>query len=139
MKKIKYLIIIALVPILMLSVHADGLTPLVYQYTDPEVTVVFSESLDMSAERQQSIADEIAGVVTTSLTEPGVVSPDNLICTLFGHKLSDPVTVTATHHKVRSTEPRCRMDVYHVTYCTRCDYTNSELVASNFIFCCPED
>ena len=139
MKKIKYLLIIMLVPILMLSVHADGLNPLVYQYTNPEVTVEFSEPLNMSAERQQSIADEIAGVESNSLAEPGVASPDNLICTIFGHNLSDPVTVTARHHKVNSFEPRCKMEVYDVVYCTRCDYTNTELFDSFYIFCCPED
>ena len=123
---------------LMLSVYADDLNPLVYQYTDPEVTVEFSEQLN-SPEHQQVIADEIAGVHTNSIVNPENASPDNIICTLFGHKLTGPVVVTATHHKVNSFQPRCLMEVYDVVYCTRCDYTETELVNSSYIFCCPDD
>lgn len=139
MKIIKYLSIAILACFLMLSVYADGLNPLVYQYTDPEVTVVFSEPLDVSPERQQSIADAIAGVELISLSEPGISSPENLICTLFGHNLTGPVAVSATHHKVNSFEPRCLLEIYHVTYCTRCDYTDAEFITDTYIFCCPED
>ncbi len=139
MKRVKFIIMFILAFMLMTSVCADSLNPLVYQYTNPEVTVVFSEPLGVAPERQQSIADEIAGVDTSLLSSPGSVSPDNIICTLFGHKLSDQVTVTATHHKVNQYQPRCLMEVYHVTYCTRCDYTDSQLVDSIYIFCCPED
>lgn len=128
-----------LASVLMLSVYADGLNPLVYQYTNPDITVEFSEPLNVSAERQQSIADKIAGIESNSLISPGGDSPDNILCTLFGHKLSDPVTVTATHHKVNQYQPRCQMDVYDVVYCTRCDYTDTQFVHSIYVFCCPED
>ena len=139
MKIIKYSIMFVISFVLILSVCADGLNPLVYQYTNPDITVEFSESLNMSAERQQSIADDIAGVNTNFMSNPGSVSPDNIICTLFGHKLSDPVTVTATHHKVNQYQPRCLMEVYDVVYCTRCDFTDVQFVNDFFIFCCPED
>ena len=138
MKNSKIVCFIVVLILLGITVCADGYIPLVYQYIDPEVTVVFSEPLD-STKRQQNIADEIAGIEHNPLIEPGNESPDNIICTLFGHNLSPEVTVTATHHKVNKYNPRCLMEIYHVTYCTRCDYTVSTLEDSFFILCCPED
>jgi len=123
-----------------LTVCADEFNPLIYQYENPDITVKFSEPLEMSAERQQDIADGIAGVSSgDSMLQPGTSSPDNIICTLFGHDIAPQSTVTATHHKVKVYNPRCLMEVYHVTYCRRCDYTVSELYNDFYIICCPED
>jgi len=139
MKIPKLLMVILLLGFLVLSVSADELNPLVYQYYNPEVTIEFLEPLQVSSERQQNIANQIAGVTPISINDPNVEDPENLICTLFGHNLEGPVTVTATHHKVRQYAPRCLKEVYHVSYCTRCDYTESELHNDFYIFCCPED
>lgn len=139
MKVTKLALLILLFVSLVLSVYADNLNPLVYQYYDPEVTVEFSEPLQVSPERQQNIADEIAGVSSNTITDPNATDPENIICTLFGHNLEGPVTVTATHHKAKKYAPRCLMEVYHVTYCTRCDYGETELYNDFYIFCCPED
>jgi hypothetical protein len=139
MKTYRLLLFALISVLLILSVHAAKSDLLIYQYTNPEVTVSFSEPLEVSAERQQVIADEIAGI--TSNTNPLNESymPNNLICTLFGHDIAPQTTVTATHHKVDKYNPRCLMEVYHVTYCKRCDYAVEELVNDFFIFCCPED
>jgi energy-converting hydrogenase A subunit M len=135
-KTFKLIVLFALSTILSLSVFADEFNPLIYQYTNPEVTIVFSSALDISEERQQEIAEEIAGI--SSLTNPGIASPDNIICTIFGHNLSTS-TVTAIHHKVKQYTPRCLMKLYEVTACSRCDYTQAELIDSFYITCCPED
>jgi hypothetical protein len=121
-----------------LATYADEFNPLVYQYHDPDVTVEFAEPLNISEERHQQIADTIAGNNSSSASGPSPSLPDNIICTLFGHDLST-TTVTATHHKAKPHEPRCLMEVYHVTACSRCNYTDPELVGSVFIVCCPED
>ena len=139
MKIVKYLSSIILFGLLISIVSADGFNPLIYQYTNPEVTVEFSEPLDIPAERQKDIADQLAGVSQSGIIIPGVASPDNIICTLFGHDMSEEVTVTVTHHKVSQYAPRCILELYHVKYCKRCDYTESELHNSVWIFCCPED
>lgn len=139
MKNIRILLFVIIMFALMLSVFADELNPLVYQYSNPDRTVEFSEPLNVSYDRQQSIADEIAGIHTNSMVDPEIASPNNLICTIFGHNITGPVTVTATYHKVNPYEPRCRMEIYHITYCTRCDYTDKELIGSTYIFCCPDD
>jgi hypothetical protein len=121
------------------SAFADELNPLVYQYYNPETTITFSEPLQVSAERQKQIADIIAGATNDSSMTAVVDSPNNIICTLFGHDIAPQSTVTATHHKVRQYNPRCLMELYHVTYCKRCDYTVTEMVNDFYIVCCPED
>ncbi len=138
MRIAKLVLLLLLAGMLILVVNADGIDPLVYQYHDPDITIVFSEPLD-TLERQQKIADEIVGISSCTINNPNGLSPDNIICTLFGHDLAPMSTVTATHHKVREHAPRCLMELYHVTYCERCEYTESSLESSFYIFCCPED
>lgn len=138
MKKCKFLVYIALLCMLTSAIFADENNTPVYQYSNPEVTVEFAEPLNVTAERQQQIADEIAGVNFSFISGSIGESPDNIICTLFGHDLST-TTVTATHHKVLVHEPRCLVEIYDVTACSRCNYTDAELVGSVFICCCPED
>ena len=139
MKIIKVISLFAIMSFLLLVVNAEDINSLIYQYTNPEVTVKFLKPLEISFERQQEIADEIAGVVPQGITGSNNSSPDNIICTLFGHDLAPQATVTATHHKVEKYNPRCLMELYHVTYCKRCDYTVTELQGSAYIVCCPED
>ena len=139
MKIFRFILILLIPSILIIAVFADEFSPLTYQYQNPEITISFTEPLQVSAERQQQIANEIAGVNSNYSMIPVVASPANIICTLFGHDIAPQSTVTATHHKVRQYNPRCLMEVYHVTYCKRCDYTVSELVNDFYIVCCPED
>jgi len=138
MKAVKILTLFVLISVLALITYADEVNSLVYQYHNPEVTVEFAEPLNVSSERQQQIADEIAGVNSSTISGSNTTLPDNIICTLFGHDLSTS-TVTATHHKVLPHNPRCLVEIYHVTACSRCNYTDAELVGSVFIVCCPED
>jgi hypothetical protein len=138
MKTARILVLFVLLSAFTLSICADEFNPLKYEYHNPDITVEFAESLNISAERQEKIADEIAGIDSMIVSGNGLLLPDNLICTLFGHDLST-TTVTATHHKVNVHDPRCLVEVYHVSACSRCNYTNPELVGSVYIFCCPED
>ena len=138
MKAIKTFLSVFLFCVLVLTVCADGLIPLTYNYNNPEVTVGFSAPLEVSAERHQEIADKLAGRTQNGIIDPSV-SPDNIICTLFGHDLAPQATVTVTHHKVRQYNPRCFLELYHVTYCKRCDYTVEELHSNSYVICCLED
>ena len=81
---------------------------------------------------------EIARIESGTTLNSNTASPDNIICTIFGHDLST-TTVTVTHHKVEQHHPRCLMELYHVTACSRCNYTDAELQSSFHILCCPED
>ncbi|MBO5463249.1 MAG: hypothetical protein J6A49_08045 [Clostridia bacterium] len=92
---------------------------------------IFIENEDISEETRAKIIayysdpnHENDGIATCGLT-----------CTLFGHKLEDSVVRSVTH-KVRSTAPRCLEKTYTYEACTRCDYENSTLLGSSYIFCC---
>ncbi len=63
------------------------------------------------------------------------VATYGLMCTLFGHKLESSVITTITH-KAKATDPRCLRERYDTEACTRCDYTNAELITSSYISCC---
>ncbi len=63
------------------------------------------------------------------------VATYGLMCTLFGHKLESSVITTITH-KAKATAPRCLREIYDTEACTRCDYTNAELITSSYISCC---
>jgi len=138
MRFTKVVFLLIVLGVLTLTTFADGFNPLIYHYHDPEVTVEFAEALNITEERQQQIADDIAGISSSSLSGSTPVSLDNIICTIFGHDLST-TTVTATHHKVHVYNPRCLVEIYHVTACSRCNYTDPQLMGSGFICCCPED
>lgn len=58
-----------------------------------------------------------------------------LTCTLLGHKL-ETTTVSTVIHKSRASAPRCLKKTYNVDTCTRCDYETSELIRSQYIYCC---
>lgn len=58
-----------------------------------------------------------------------------LTCTLLGHKLETSTVKTVTH-KAKTTAPRCLEKTYNKEVCTRCDYTNSVLTYSEYIYCC---
>ncbi len=58
-----------------------------------------------------------------------------LMCTLFGHKLESSTAYTITH-KARATDPRCLQNYYSVAACTRCDYTEKDLISTEYISCC---
>lgn len=58
-----------------------------------------------------------------------------LTCTLLGHKLESSV-ITAITHKAKATAPRCLRETYNTEVCSRCDYTNSVLIGSEYIACC---
>lgn len=58
-----------------------------------------------------------------------------LTCTLFGHDIESSMTTVITH-KVRTTAPRCQEKRYNYESCTRCDYENSTLASSTYIYCC---
>lgn len=124
--------------VLTCSVYSDEIFSHTYSFYNPEVTVVFPNTMDVTPERQEDIARMLAGIPSTTFNNPDYSSPDNIICTIFGHDL-DTSTVTVTHHKVSQYSPRCILDIYHVTYCKRCNYTDPELTSSFYIVCCPEE
>lgn len=63
------------------------------------------------------------------------VATYGLTCTLLGHK-TESTHVYKINHEVRTTSPRCLKKTYDYITCTRCDYSESILLSSEYIICC---
>ena len=96
-----------------------------------EYTVEF-ENTTLSDEQQQAIAEKLVYGNVDNVQTYG------LMCTLFGHK-TEQNTVGVITHKVKTTSPRYKRELYLVTTCTRCDYQEQELTGTSYIVCCPID
>ncbi len=127
---IKLIAVLLAVLSLTFAVSASSTSNLTISYPEEDVTVTFDASTTFSAEQRQRIADFIV------LDTPVIQS--RAWCWLTGHdKITE--TVTVTYHKEHQTSPRCRLDVYLITTCSKCDYYEEELYNTHYIVCCPED
>lgn len=118
------LILTFIVGILQIAVYAEGVMS-----TTPRshnITVYLPEDLP------QDIQDKIYAHFY-GLEIPGD-DQDNILCTLFGHKLTE-TTATVVTHSVYTNAPRCLREDYNISACSRCDYTSQELIASHRIYC----
>lgn len=102
-----------------------------HDYAEGEISFDFDDP-DLSEEMKARIIAHLLGLEND---DPEGDDMDNVLCTLFGHKLSSHFS-TVTTHKVRSTAPRCLQKVYEVTVCSRCDYTTSQLISTTYVYCC---
>ncbi len=112
------------VGILQISAHADGEMPVTP--SSHNITVYYPEDLP------QDIQDKILAHFY-GLEAPGD-DQENILCTLFGHKLTETTTTVITHN-VYANAPRCLREDYNLSVCSRCDYVNQELIASHRIYC----
>ena len=87
---------------------------------------------NVSAETKEKIENYFA--TGEPVTDDGATTY-GITCTLLGHKLQNS-TVEVVTHKVSSTAPRCVCKTYLYQACTRCDYETSQLIATEFIYCC---
>lgn len=99
-------------------------------YPEAGVTVQFEVNTSLTPEMMQTIADSI--VLDTPIAQT------YSLCWLTGHdKVTE--TITATYHKELPYDPRCRLDIYLITTCKKCNYYQEEFDSSGYISCCPED
>lgn len=95
-----------------------------------DVTIIIHNE-DISEETKE----KLIAFYSNSEIHDDTASTYGLTCTLFGHKLESATTTVITH-KVRSTAPRCQEKTYDYEACTRCDYENSTLIGTTYIYCC---
>lgn len=129
MKRIFALImaVVSLFCVMSVSAGAQGVDEGTVTVTVNETVFIFDA--DTTEEfRDKFVANYFNG-------EDDGIAAYGLMCTLFGHKI-ETTSVTAVTHKVRTTSPRCRREIYDVDNCTRCDYTKSILKTSSYIVCC---
>ena len=129
MKRIISLImaVVSLFCVVSVSAGAEGVSEDTVTVTVNETVFIFDADTT-EAFREKFIADYFNG-------EDEGATTYGLTCTLFGHKI-ETTTVTAVTHKAKATSPRCLREIYDVDNCTRCDYTKSTLINSNYIVCC---
>lgn len=129
MKRIISLImaVVSLFCVMSVSAGANGVDDGTVTVTVNETDFIFDANTTEEV-RERIIDNYFNGEDDTATTY-------GLICTLFGHK-TETTSLTTVTHKVRSTAPRCRKDKYSVDTCTRCDYTETTLISSTYIYCC---
>ncbi len=102
-----------------------------YEIDNAYYTVEFSND-NLTTEEQEIVATQLVGLNDDSLGTYG------LGCILFGHDYKY-TSASVISHKVRTYSPRCKREIYDVTYCEDCDYTEQTLIGTMYIDCCPED
>lgn len=102
-----------------------------YKKDDTEYTVEFIETT-LTAEQQEQVAYRLVYV------EEQTAQTYGLMCTLFGHDLTESKVGVITH-KVKTYAPRCKREIYNVTVCERCDYQTQTLSTTSYLDCCPEE
>jgi hypothetical protein len=104
---------------------ADEQTPVFY-YENKEIVL---ENNDLNQAELQRIADFVAVGDAVHITHEGVTTY-GLAC-LFGHNLTTS-KATETTHNAYATSPKCLLQKYEVTTCTRssCDYMEKTLISS---------
>ena len=129
MKKVLFLFFaIIIAATLPLSVFASATSG--NAYTINGITVKFAIDSSFTAEEQMEIAQTVING-----TDSSSATTYNLMCTLFGHKTTTE-TIGVIEHCVSATAPRCIETVQDVTTCSRCDYVTTDIISSNYIFCC---
>ena len=134
MKIIKIIIVLVLCVTFSLSFTASAISESEFFYPEKSISVVFDTASVLSAEQKQFIADKI--VLGESIVDDGVST--YALCWLTGHDIVNEL-VTVVEHKVSTTIPRCKDNLYDVETCSKCDYLEYTLISSNMIFCCPEE
>lgn len=102
-----------------------------FEIDDVEYTVKINDPY-VSAEKKQTIANAIVCQNNTDIMTV------NVWCDIFGHDYKY-TTASVMQHKVNVYAPRCKEQLYDVTYCEDCDYTEQKLISTSYINCCPED
>ena len=107
-----------------------------YATEDAEFEVIFSNNeITISVEKGTSEEQKEAIIAHFTGADSSTAETRGILCTLFGHKLETTTSKNITH-KVNATAPRCLMEVYDVSTCSRCNYTSQTLTSSTYINCC---
>lgn len=97
-------------------------------YVSDNITIKFHN--EITEETRNKIIAHFSGK-----ENPQSLETRGLTCTLLGHNLETGTTSTVTH-KARTTAPRCLRETYTYEICSRCDYSEYTLAASQYIYCC---
>lgn len=128
MKKTRFLAILLVfaISISIFAIHSSAADEVEEAY----IEIIFLD---------ENVSDEFKEKATAHLLSGGAedegAATYGILCKAFGHVLETGTTTQITH-KVNATAPRCLQRTYEVSACTRCDYTESTLLSSTYIYCC---
>lgn len=127
---IKIISVLLVILSLTLAISASNGSAPIITYPEENITIEFEANTSLSDAKRQIIADAIA------LDTPIIQS--RAWCWLTGHDKTTE-TVTAIYHKQLELDPRCYIELYLITTCSKCDYYEEELQNAGYISCCPAD
>ena len=131
MKKVFFTAMI-LVLLLCTMMNLAAATPAKDTLYIGDTEVIFEEGSSLTEAQKQRIAELL---VNGTAGEP-TVEPQNILCSMFGHKYTSQ-KVWTIEHCVNATAPRCKRDTIEVALCSRCNDQKQTLLASDMIYCCP--
>lgn len=97
-------------------------------YNDHDIEIIFAEDTTFTESQKISIENHLTG-------QKNIITTRGILC-LFGHNLTVERVVTK-QHRYYSTSPRCLLQTYDISSCSRCDYVSSNLINSVRIICFP--
>lgn len=128
--KTKCFLAVFMVVIISISLFAMPTSAAEVEETHTHIEVYFEdENLSEEFKEKATAYFLNGGQETEGVTTYGIT------CSLFGHKLETTTTRTITH-KARTTAPKCLQQYYNYSSCSRCNYEESQLISSSYIYCC---
>ena len=103
-----------------------------YTYTIGNTTVIFNADTTFSLQEQQYIADLLVRDDNDAQTYA-------LLCVISGHDYGQGESISTITHKVYDTSPRCFLEYFIISKCTRCEHYQTESLGGYYISCCPEE
>ena len=103
-----------------------------YVYTIDNTSVIFNADTAFSLQEQQYIAD----LLVQGDDETQIYA---LLCVISGHNYGPGESICTITHKTYVTDPRCFLEYFIISKCTRCEHYKTESLGGHYISCCPED
>lgn len=123
---------LAILMVVIISISLFAMPTSAAEVEEPHAHIeVYFEDENLSEE----FKEKATAYFLNGAPENGGIATYGITCSLFGHKLESGATYTITH-KARATAPRCLKRYYDYSACTRCDYEQSTLISSEYIYCC---
>ena len=123
-------VFVAIALLFAMCVNASA-TSSQYIFEVGNVTVILDPDNTLSEEAKMNIVNYLT-------SDESDIATHNILCSVFGHKFETSIATRVTH-RVSTAEPRCKKETFEIETCTRCDYAVATLIATEYIFCCPED
>ncbi len=130
---IKILSFVMICTLLSISVFSTEIaTSDVYTHREDNLEITVQRG-NLTDEQLHALAISLAEYVKGE--ESVQIQPRNVLCSMFGHKYETMEGEVVTH-LLYSTSPKCLLQTYDISVCTRCDDTVYDVTHNQRIGCC---